>query len=204
MLGQRPAELYRYFTKDSRLLYVGVSHTTALRGQQHRLTSHWYSEASNITIEKYPTRAAALEAERKAILTEKPIYNVQRPSPSHSARQSLAKLEPAYPERAIRDPYVRSTTYLLRTLEFVRCFTSPEFEFWYKVVFLTPLGCVVTDSQRSYDYPTSDYKRLVKYNTMSEVTPELVIENWANWLFQSRSIWEGLKQKMVFHHWILG
>jgi predicted GIY-YIG superfamily endonuclease len=69
-------ELYRHFDKDDRLLYVGISLSTAHRLAEHRCVSGWSSKVVKITIERFPTRKAALEAERNAIQAEAPIHNV--------------------------------------------------------------------------------------------------------------------------------
>ncbi len=67
-------QLYRHWDVNKNLLYVGVS-KDALR----RLSGHgariWYLEIATITIEWFPTRKKALEAESKAIKSEKPRFN---------------------------------------------------------------------------------------------------------------------------------
>lgn len=68
-------DLYRYLSADGRLLYVGVSLNAALRAGAHRLRP-WWHEVATITVEHYDDRGAALDAERRAILTERPAYNV--------------------------------------------------------------------------------------------------------------------------------
>jgi hypothetical protein len=68
--------VYRYFDADGRLLYVGVSLSGIARQSQHESGSHWYADHASMTTEWFDTRAEALEAERMAIITEQPIYNV--------------------------------------------------------------------------------------------------------------------------------
>lgn len=76
---QRPArqvtELYRHFDAAGKLLYVGISLSTAVRLASHKTNSRWARQIASITIERFPTRAAALAAERAAIETEHPVYN---------------------------------------------------------------------------------------------------------------------------------
>ena len=67
--------LYRHFDKDGALLYVGISRSAAARLAQHS-KSPWDHLIARVDVESLDTRQAALKAERKAITTEKPIYNV--------------------------------------------------------------------------------------------------------------------------------
>lgn len=71
-----PTELYRHFDAKGVLLYVGISLSTANRLGQHRCVSPWSKRVTSITIERYPNRKAALDAERNAIQSEGPLYNV--------------------------------------------------------------------------------------------------------------------------------
>lgn len=68
-------ELYRHFDEDGRLLYVGISLSTATRLCQHRLTAKWARQVTTITIERFPSREEALKAELRAIRTENPAHN---------------------------------------------------------------------------------------------------------------------------------
>jgi hypothetical protein len=67
-------QLYRYFDEEGCLLYVGISHSAVVRAQAHR-KSAWWIDAAEMKIENFPTRELALEAERRAIKTEKPRFN---------------------------------------------------------------------------------------------------------------------------------
>jgi excinuclease UvrABC nuclease subunit len=69
------AELYRHYDVHGRLLYVGVSLSCVARLAQHREHGRWFKLISNITVAHFSTRAAALEAEVKAIKDEKPFFN---------------------------------------------------------------------------------------------------------------------------------
>lgn len=76
----RPApattDLYRYFDADGRLLYIGISLHAAKRAAEHRAGKDWWNDVATMTIEKFATREAALEAERVAIIAEGPLHNV--------------------------------------------------------------------------------------------------------------------------------
>jgi hypothetical protein len=72
---QEVVTLYRSYDKEGVLLYVGVTNAYWRRRGQHSASSPWRDLATKWTREEYPTRAAALEAERHAIQNENPIYN---------------------------------------------------------------------------------------------------------------------------------
>jgi predicted GIY-YIG superfamily endonuclease len=68
--------LYRHFAKDGALLYVGISLSWPKRTKSHARGSRWFTQITSVTMEHFPTREAALDAERAAIIAEKPKHNV--------------------------------------------------------------------------------------------------------------------------------
>lgn len=68
--------LYRFYDADGVLLYVGISKHWPERLTQHRRDKVWWTEVARIDLEPFPTREAVLEAERAAIIAERPRYNV--------------------------------------------------------------------------------------------------------------------------------
>lgn len=72
--------LYRHFDAEGRLLYVGISMDGFRRMLQHNSTAEWRDQITTMTIERYPHRAAVLEAEARAIIAEKPLHNVTTPT----------------------------------------------------------------------------------------------------------------------------
>lgn len=68
--------LYRWYDAAGTLLYVGQSVSVWERVTAHRRDSPFYAEAATMTLEDRPTSAALDEAERIAIQTEHPLYNV--------------------------------------------------------------------------------------------------------------------------------
>jgi hypothetical protein len=81
--------LYRFYAKDGQLLYVGVTMNPPDRFKDHRHQKEWWPMVSGITMETYDSRAAVLDAERRAIKIEHPKYNVQ-----HNGRKPAATSEP--------------------------------------------------------------------------------------------------------------
>jgi hypothetical protein len=72
-----PGTLYRHFYVAGALLYVGISFNAISRTGKHRCTAHWYSLIATISLEHFPSRVAAMEAERLAIKNENPKYNLR-------------------------------------------------------------------------------------------------------------------------------
>lgn len=68
--------LYRVYDEDGRLLYVGITNNPPARFRSHRATKQWWAMVAHIFTKTYDSRAALREAEREAIKTEHPTYNV--------------------------------------------------------------------------------------------------------------------------------
>ena len=68
-------QLYRHFDAEGRLLYVGISLSAVERLKQHVTRAGWSAEIASITVETHPDRKTAMEAERRAVETERPLYN---------------------------------------------------------------------------------------------------------------------------------
>lgn len=67
--------LYRFFDENDTLLYVGISSRGPQRWKEHSVNRPWWHKVAKSTIEHYETRGTALQAEREAILAERPLYN---------------------------------------------------------------------------------------------------------------------------------
>ena len=72
-----PNWLYRLYDDGGRLLYIGITRNLEARLRSHRrrlgdLLAHH-------TVEQYPDRATALQAEARAIEEEYPAFNVDHP-----------------------------------------------------------------------------------------------------------------------------
>ncbi len=79
-LRHKPHVVYRAYSYDGTLLYVGLTHQLHLRMQQHKgslLSSPWYCATTRITTEEVANGDLGVEREREVILTELPIFNVQ-------------------------------------------------------------------------------------------------------------------------------
>ena len=90
-------ELYRHFDGENVLLYVGISLSTFTRLSQHKDHAEWFKKVSSVTIEHFPTREEAIAAEKKAIKTEYPKFNI-----AHKKTMRDIELEEKYAHREER------------------------------------------------------------------------------------------------------
>lgn len=67
--------LYRAYDHDGGLLYVGVSKNVANRFCQHH-ASEWIGLVRKVSLTLFASRESALGAERRAIKSEKPRFNI--------------------------------------------------------------------------------------------------------------------------------
>lgn len=86
----RPQALYRFFDQAGELLYVGISANPAGRWDQHRHDKPWWSEVATVGIQEFPSRPAVEDAERVAIRSERPRYNLTH-HPDRSPRRTWRK-----------------------------------------------------------------------------------------------------------------
>lgn len=73
----RTTYLYRHFDAEGQLLYVGISLSALTRLGQHKENAQWYGRIARVEIQTFPSRAAALHAEREAVRTEQPSFNIK-------------------------------------------------------------------------------------------------------------------------------
>lgn len=68
--------VYRFYDADDNLLYIGSSKQLDVRYKDHAKKKPWWPDVHRKTETWYPTRERAYAAERGAIQTERPKYNV--------------------------------------------------------------------------------------------------------------------------------
>lgn len=73
----RDTALYRFYGAADELLYVGITSDPGSRWKQHGADKPWWHEVTRTSIERYPTRAAALVVEKAVIRVSRPKYNRQ-------------------------------------------------------------------------------------------------------------------------------
>jgi hypothetical protein len=67
--------LYRWYDAEGVLLYIGITDQLSARHRSHAKKSSWSDFAASSTVERFPTREAALDGERLAIQEERPLFN---------------------------------------------------------------------------------------------------------------------------------
>lgn len=82
MTQNQPHALYRFFDASDDLLYVGVTANPGARWPKHASGKPWWTEVSRVQVENYTDRPSVLAAEKAAIQTEAPRYNVMHKSRS--------------------------------------------------------------------------------------------------------------------------
>ena len=78
--------LYRHFDAQDRLLYVGISGSLRIREGIHKSTSMWRSLLARSIVERFEDADEAMKAERIAIETERPLFNVRHNAPRAGER----------------------------------------------------------------------------------------------------------------------
>lgn len=73
----KPVYLYRFYSKKGPLLYVGITDNFERRYQQHKATARWWDEQGHHEKKVYVNRKWAEQAEREAIRTEQPVFNIR-------------------------------------------------------------------------------------------------------------------------------
>lgn len=68
--------LYRTYSKDGTLLYIGQSNSWPRRFMEHRTKSPWFQDAVKVEIQSYLNKQGLDEAERQAVKKERPAHNV--------------------------------------------------------------------------------------------------------------------------------
>lgn len=97
-------KLYRHYSADGELLYIGITARVPDRFAAHSRLSPWWSDVTRIEIATYPTRESVLRAEAEAIQAERPRYNIRHkaePEPVPEiipAWRSRLKLRPGMPK----------------------------------------------------------------------------------------------------------
>jgi hypothetical protein len=101
--------LYRYFSKTGELLYIGITDRPhKQRHGEHRAEKRWFADIDRVETASFATRTLALEAERAAIVAERPVHNIE-------SRRVLSGKSSAEKMRALRQR-TRGAGYVLRHL----------------------------------------------------------------------------------------
>jgi predicted GIY-YIG superfamily endonuclease len=75
--ADREHTLYRLFDPEDNLLYVGITFMPGHRLETHRRERYWWPDVVRTEFETFQDRKSAQAAERLAIRSEHPRYNLQ-------------------------------------------------------------------------------------------------------------------------------
>jgi hypothetical protein len=76
-------DLYRFYDSRDRLLYIGISLHAAHRASEHKSNQPWWPHVQRMEVEHLTgDRTHALEVERLAIITERPLHNIVHNAPT--------------------------------------------------------------------------------------------------------------------------
>jgi len=93
-LASERTAVYRIRGEGETLLYIGVTNSVQFRWNGHQAVQPWWDELRSLTVKWYPSRDAALAAEKAAILAEQPKYNVTYLKPGRLERQQKRPARP--------------------------------------------------------------------------------------------------------------
>jgi GIY-YIG catalytic domain len=111
VVRQGRTALYRLYDAEGELLYVGISQNPDVRWGQHSQNKPWWPAVEERKIEWHETRAAAAVAEKAAIRTERPYWNLNhavRPIGDSEAEKQFAPYREAREEIRMLRPLVRA------------------------------------------------------------------------------------------------
>lgn len=89
----KPCAVYRVYSKDGRLLYIGASPSPLNRAKLHSDYKHWATEIDTIKCEWFATKAEAFAAEAEMIRSECPEWNVKH---HISPKKTVRSVRPEY------------------------------------------------------------------------------------------------------------
>lgn len=74
-MNSRPTAVYRLYSSDDRLLYVGITVNPKVRFRDHKAQKPWWHEVTRKVVEWYDTRPEAEAIEGAALRDERPLYD---------------------------------------------------------------------------------------------------------------------------------
>lgn len=166
MTDKKPTQLYRHYDENGTLLYVGVSISAMLRFSQHKHESSWYRQIKRQEIETFNSRKEALEAETRAIRTEKPLYNIRKKlKPLPFKKDKYDAIATAFKEALdmqkennIHANTLAPTTYKALPHDWI----ATPFRHWCKIVGISP--------SHAYAMAASGKLKITKFGNRSLIT----------------------------------
>jgi predicted GIY-YIG superfamily endonuclease len=102
--------LYRFWSRDGVLLYIGITSDAFTRFKAHSRSKDWFLEVHSATLDHFESRDELAEAEIAAIKREKPLYNVaHNGNPVVDHEPDDAESDPGNDDPASREPLIIPT-----------------------------------------------------------------------------------------------
>jgi len=117
--------VYRHFDRSGTLLYIGCTSDTGKRETLRRNSGvEWANSIASTQIEGFDNKRQALDAERAAIESERPLFNVRyaKPLPPRPPR-SIVEIH-GYALRVIREARGRKVADLCESLDVDRSYIT--------------------------------------------------------------------------------
>jgi excinuclease UvrABC nuclease subunit len=123
--------VYRVFSKENELLYIGVTKDLKHRISNHKSSKNWWHEVSRIDEECFDDRISAMKAELNAIKNECPKYNKlirQDESRVGNAYCSTIRIESELRDRIAKIATREHRTFSAQALFMLHCAVQKEEE----------------------------------------------------------------------------
>ena len=127
--GEERHALYRFYDAREELLYVGITDEPWRRWREHVRTKPWYPRVKHQAITWYEDKAAAEAAEREAIRSECPRFNI-----AGAVRPVAEGAEPELTESVVRDRRRRTLIILLLCTDWAFLPSIPGMPSWHTTV----------------------------------------------------------------------
>lgn len=112
-----PHTVYRLYTEDGELIYVGLTNDPARRIGEHANMKAWWRHAAFVALDHYPTRGAAYLREKRLIQEHTPRGNTAHVRPAEADGPPCSNCGQAPIDVQVRGLCNTCNRYLLRNGE---------------------------------------------------------------------------------------
>lgn len=127
-MTETPYALYRYFDVEGQLLYVGITGNLAVRHSTHIARSRWMEFMASFTVERRRSLDEVRKAEREAIETERPLFNLRHNDTPGTAQRLLDYLGSAVRLPRLPDSLANEQTASVAVEAVRQAGRSPKFQ----------------------------------------------------------------------------
>lgn len=170
-----PTQLYRHFDTKGLLLYVGISLRAIHRQHEHAKSKDWFAKIANITIEEFPDRDSAIEAEKKAIIHERPLYNVVHNGPGRDAliaKEKRLAAQAAQRERARHEADIQAQVEVARIV-YAELIIEVDRKREKYLKYAIEYGLALNPNMKRMDPETPDHTEALRLLPEAMLRPEL-------------------------------